>query len=154
MELLYVKDEIKAEKNEEDIPLYDLTTEGRLVAWIIEGRDPDRGSDFMWLIKEKKKSANNNGNINKSEDKAKRTKAVRQVFEIVDIFTQSKESFILMFLSVFFKMAMSSKRFADIIDFFYYSFRHYEIAIGQQVIRLLRKLIIHYIGFLLSLKYL
>lgn len=80
MELLYVKDEIKAEKNEEDIPLYDLTTEGRLVAWIIEGRDPDRGSDFMWLIKEKKKSANNNGNINKSEDKAKRTKAVRQVF--------------------------------------------------------------------------
>jgi hypothetical protein len=140
MELLYVKAMKKAGKNEEDIPLYDLTTEGRLVAWIMEGRDPDRGSDFMWLIEDRKRSASSEGNINKSEDEEKRTKAVKQVFEIVDTFTQSKESFVLTFLSVFFKEVMSRKRFADIIDFFYHSLRHYEIAIGQQVIRLFTKI--------------
>jgi hypothetical protein len=130
---------IKAEKNEEDTPLYDLTTEGRLVAWIIEGRDPDRGSDFMWLLEDRKKIVNNERSIDKSADEKKRMKAVQEVFEIVDTFTQSKESFVLTFLSVFFKKAMSSERFADIIDFFYHGFRHQEIAIGQQVIRLFTK---------------
>lgn len=140
MDLLYVKAGIKAEKNEEDTPLYDLTTEGRLVAWIIEGRDPDRGSDFMWLLDYRKKSVNNERNIHKSADEEKRMKAVQKVFEIDDSFTQSKESFVLTFLSAFFKRAMSSKRFSDIIDFFYHSLRGQEIAIGQQVIRLFTKI--------------
>lgn len=131
-------------------PLYDLTTEGRLIAWIIEGRDPDRGSDFMWLLEDRKESINNERNIHKSADEEKRTKAVKEVFEIVDSFTQSKESFVLTFLSVFFKRAMSSKRFSDIIDFFYHNLRWQEVAIGQQVIRLFTKINhpLHWIFFL------
>ena len=138
MELLYVKAMIKAEKNEEDTPQYDLTTEGRLVAWVMEGRDPDRSSDLTWLFEDKKKSApNNERNVDKSDEK--RLKGVKEVFEIIDTFTQSKESFVLTFLSVFFKKAMEGKRFADIVDLFYHDLRFHEVTIGQQVMRLFTK---------------
>jgi hypothetical protein len=40
MELLYQKSTTKAKKNFVDIPIYDLTIEGRFLAWIIKAKDP------------------------------------------------------------------------------------------------------------------
>lgn len=102
MELIYKKSMTKAQKTGEDIPCFDLTVQGRFLAWIMEARDPNKNTDLMWTVKEK---------IYKPDQM--RLKAVREVFTIVDSFTSSKDSCILMFLNKFFVKCLSSDYFPE-----------------------------------------
>ena len=50
MELIHKKSMTIAQKNREDIPSFDLTVEGRFLAWIIEARDYNK-IQIMWTVK-------------------------------------------------------------------------------------------------------
>jgi hypothetical protein len=131
MELIYKKSMTKAQKNREDIPSFDLTVEGRFLAWIMEARDPNKSTDLMWTVK-----AIKTREIYKPDEI--RLKASREVFTIIDSFTSSKDSCILMFLNKFFEL--SSNYFPEYIDLFYYfDLRHIEMAKGQELLRLFTK---------------
>jgi len=111
-----------------------LTLEGRFLAWIIEAKDPNKSTDLMWAIKEKKTKEI-------SELDAIRSEAVKEVFTIIDSFTSSKDSCILMFLNRFFVKCLSSDYFPECIDFFYYfSLRQMGVAKGQELLRLFTKI--------------
>jgi hypothetical protein len=114
MDLIYEKSITKAKKNLSDIPLYDLTTEGRFLAWIIEGRDPHKGFDLVWF------TGFGAEGIKEEHDKRdeKRPKALLKIFEIVDSFTNSKDSHILRFLSGFLRKCKERGLFGEIVDFF------------------------------------
>jgi hypothetical protein len=87
----------------------------------------------MWTIKEKKTQE-----ISKLD--TIRSKAVKEVFTIIDSFTSSKDSCILIFLNTFFVKCLSSDYFPECIDFFYYArLRHMEVAKGQELLRLFTK---------------
>jgi hypothetical protein len=103
----------KARKTREDIASFFLTLEGRFLAWIMEARDPDKSTDLRWTLEEKKEKIN-------SKLHATRSKAVKEVFTIIDSFTSSKDSCILMFLNRFFVKRLSSDYFPRCIDSFYY----------------------------------
>ena len=45
MELIHKKSMTIAQKNREDIPSFDLTVEGRFLAWIIEARDYNKSTE-------------------------------------------------------------------------------------------------------------
>ena len=123
----------KAKKTREDIPFFFFTLEGRFLAWIIEARDPNKSTDLMWTLEEKKtKEISKIGTI--------RSNAVKEVFMIIDSFTSSKDSCILMFLNRFFVKCLSTDYFPRCIDLFYYSdLRHMQMTKGQELLRLFTK---------------
>lgn len=99
MDLLYVKSTRKAKKNPLQIPVYDLTKEGELLAWIIKAKDPYKSFDLNWTLKDLNEETNNK--VTNKPD-AKRSRAIMKVFEIIDSYTSIKDSYILVFLSKFF----------------------------------------------------
>jgi hypothetical protein len=129
MELIHEKSKTKSQKTGEDMPLLDLTLEGRFLARIIEAKDPNKSTDLMWTIKVNAKE------ISKPDEK--RLKAVKEVFTIIDSFTSSKDSYILKFLNKFFIKCLDSNYFQECVDLFYYSsLRNIEMAKGQELLRL------------------
>jgi hypothetical protein len=133
MELIY-KGMTKARKTHEDIPSFDLTLEGRFLAWIMEAKDPNKSTDLMWTIKDKEER--------NSKPDAVRSKAFKEVFTIIDSFTSSEDSYILMFLNRFFVKCLRSDYFAECIDWFYYShLRVVQMTKGQELLRLFTKIV-------------
>jgi hypothetical protein len=134
MELIYKKSMTKAQKTREDIPCFDLTLEGRFLAWIIEAKDPNKSTDLMWTIKVK--------NIKEtSKPDGIRLKAIEEVFTLIDSFTSSKDSYVLKFLNKFFVKCLNSNYFQECVDLFYYSsLRNMEMAKGQELLRLFTKI--------------
>jgi hypothetical protein len=123
----------KAKKTLEDIPSFNLTLEGRFLAWVVEAKDPNKSTDLMWTLEEKKEK------INSKLDPI-RSKAVKEVFMIINSFTSSKDSCILMFLNRFFVKCLSSDYFPRCIDLFYYSYlRDIQMTKGQELLRLFTK---------------
>jgi hypothetical protein len=123
----------KAKKTLEDIPSFNLTLEGRFLAWVVEAKDPNKSADLRWTLEEKKEK------INSKLDPI-RSKAVKEVFMIINSFTSSKDSCILMFLNRFFVKCLSSDYFPRCIDLFYYfDLRHMQMTKGQELLRLFTK---------------
>ena len=138
MDLLYVKSTRKAKKNLLQTPVYDLTREGELLAWIVKAKDPYKSFDLNWTLKDLNEETNKVAN----KPDAKRSKAIMKVFEIIDSYTSIKDSYILVFLSKFFRKCIDIGVFSEIIDSFYYSdLQHVEINKGQELLRLFVKII-------------
>jgi hypothetical protein len=137
MDLLYVKSKRKAKKNPLETPIYDLTEEGELLAWIIKAKDPYKGFGlFRWL-----KGRNEEKNKSPNKPDANRSKAIMKVFEIIDSYTRIKDSYILVFLSKFFRKCIDVGVFSEIIDFFYYfDLQDTELNKGQELLRLFVKI--------------
>jgi hypothetical protein len=133
MELLYIKSSRKAKKNLFKTPVYDLTIEGRFLAWIIEAKNPHKDFDLNWVLEDMYEDMNkvtNNSDV-------KRSKAIMKVFEIIDFYTSIKNSYILVFLSKFFRKCMDAGVFSEIIDSFYYAdLRNVEVNRADELLRL------------------
>ena len=143
MELLSLKKYVPSRKNpRENIPVYSLTMEGKFLNCIIAARDVNKTFDLSWLIKyeyDKETCELTVKNRDNSIDKG-RLDIIIEIFEIINQFIHVKESYILSFLSIFFKKCFDNNLFADIIDRFYYSYlRHIKINKGQELIRLFTK---------------
>lgn len=95
-DLIVQKAITKAEKNYENIPLYSLTIEGRLLALLIEC---------------KKISTNGKRSIGDC-------RTFQKVLEIINSYTKTKESFSLVFIINFFKNCIEIGVFGNIIRFF------------------------------------
>lgn len=143
MELLTINKYVPSRKNsKEKVPMYSLTMEGKFLISIIDARDVNKTFDLSWLIKYE--YVKNTGELRvKSRDNSidkGRLDIIIEIFEIINQFIHVKESYILSFLSIFFKKCFDNNLFADIIDIFYYSYlRHIKINKGQELIRLFTK---------------
>ena len=140
MDLLHIIKYIPSKKNQkEKIPVYKISTEGQFLTSILEARDKNKSYDLMWLIKNEDTEQNKTSTNNTIDES--RSQNIIQVFETVNTYTHCKESFILSFLSIFFKKCYDNNLFTDIIDRFYYSdLRHTKINKGQELIRLFTKI--------------
>jgi hypothetical protein len=146
MELVRIKGMVPGRKNEkEEVPLYELTGAGQFLAWIIEAKDPEKAEDPMWPIRIK----TTDGPVReKAVIDQKRSSAITKVFEIINWYTNLKESFILTFLSAFFKKCFDKGVFGEIIDFYYYhELKFTEVNKGQEILRLFTKInhLLHWI---------
>jgi hypothetical protein len=146
MELVRIKEMVPGRKNEKErVPLYELTRAGQFLAWIIEAKDPEKAHDPMWPIKLK---ARDHMEQKKSATDQERSRRITKVFEIVKEYTNLKESFILKFLSAFFKKCFDKGLFGEIVDFYYYyELKYIEVNKGQEILRLFIKInhLLHWI---------
>ena len=143
MELLSLKKYVPSRKNpRENIPVYSMTMEGKFLNCIIAARDVNKTFDLSWLIKYEYDEETGELTV-KSRDTSidkGRLDIIKEIFEIINQFIHVKKSYILSFLSIFFKKCFDNNLFADIIDRFYYiCLRHIKINKGQELIRLFTK---------------
>lgn len=136
MELVRIKRMVHAKKKEKEIiPLYELTIEGQLLAWIMKGRNPDGITDYNRPIR---------NNIIKNEvsmTDQKRFIAITKVSETIIQYFNIKESYVLQFLSAFFDKCFNEGVFSDIIDIFYYcDLKYVEVNRARDLLRLFTKM--------------
>jgi hypothetical protein len=146
MELLSIKRFIPSRKNpRESIPVFSLTMEGTFLSYLIEARDVNKSSNNLnWMLKSRFEQDENDGNkesISISIDQERRSKAIREVFEIVHSYVHFKESYVLRFLDIFFRKCFNNNLFVDLIDIFYYVYlRFIKVNKGQELLRLFTKI--------------
>jgi hypothetical protein len=133
MELFRIKRMVHAKKNEKEIiPLYELTLEGQLLAWIMKARNPEG----ITLHNKNTVIENKLGVIDQ-----KRIIAIAKVFETIIQYFNMKESYVLESLSAFFNKCFNKGVLSDIIDSFYYcDLKYVEVNRARDLLRLFTKM--------------
>jgi hypothetical protein len=141
MELVRIKRMVPARKNKREIEqLYELTTEGQFLAWVVSAIDPEKATDLNGVKINKLAVGEVLESTNSTIDK-KRSDAITKVFETVIRYTNKKESFTLKFLSTFFDKYFHKGVFSEIIDiFYYYDLKYIEVNRARELLRLFTKM--------------
>jgi hypothetical protein len=116
--LMYIREIVIAERNDEKIPLYDYTNEGYLLIWIIESTFKD------YEISEKNSKVNMDSSL-----------TIQNILDIIGSYTMVNDSCNLLFITKFFNKCRERRVFSNIIGFFMHKiFPSLKITSGRELL--------------------